>query len=248
MRRLWIVFALTLLGCLPSRAQTFVQGTINASCSGTSCTATFASNITAGNLLVVIAESDSDLFAATPITDCASNTYISPSPLNVSAGNAGTGRFRGLYAKNISAGAGCKTVTMHYSASDFGNVSVVEYSALSTTAPFDVANVTLSTATLSCHSGSVTPTTTQSLVIAGCGQSGSNPVPGVTGWTIRASASTSSSFTWYDQNTTSTASTSFNSTASSGGNVDYVGIIMVFSVTGVGGGGATPVRHRSRII
>lgn len=94
-----------------------------------SITATFGSNVTTGNLIVVTAFTGLGQTVSS-VTDGLSNTYSE-------AVSAASGQFKIYYAENITGGA--DTVTANFSdGANFRAISIHEYSGADTTAPFDV--------------------------------------------------------------------------------------------------------------
>jgi hypothetical protein len=100
--------------------------------SSNTVTATLTSTATAGNLLVVFACSNNS--AAPTISDNNSNVYTTID----TAGDSGNGKAFGIlaYLKNIP--SGITSVTASNFNFNQGEIEVVEYSGLDTTAPLDV--------------------------------------------------------------------------------------------------------------
>ena len=100
-------------------------------------TGNFASSITAGNLIYVVASADSAATAFNTPTDTLGNTYTAIG----NATESGTGTFAyHWYAKNVNGGTNSITVTVTGAATVIG-IAAVEISGLDTTAPYDVSAI-----------------------------------------------------------------------------------------------------------
>lgn len=115
-------------------AATVVQSSsTNAGSSTTSLARAFASNVTAGNAIVVAGETQSNAQSTTSVTDTRSNTYTR----DAYADGGATNRKMGLYsAPNTTAGA-C-TVTLDAD-TGYHTIFIYEVSGLATSAMLDVA-------------------------------------------------------------------------------------------------------------
>lgn len=146
----------------------FVQSKLTRqTASATTTAATFTSNVTAGNLIAVMASWDGGIGVLSGITDSLGNTYTAVN--NVSDGG-NPNHYATWYAKNITGGA-C-TVTVTYTSSrPITLLEVVEISGVDTTAPLDKSAIQLQatpgTGANAVTSGSVT-TTTDGQFIFGC--------------------------------------------------------------------------------
>lgn len=130
----------------------------------TSATATFGSNVTTGNLIVVFVDVNSVTATINTPTDTGGNTYTA---LDTTTGL--NSRTKGFYAKNVTGGSSFG-VTATLGAGAFGSISVHEASGLDTTAPLDQhvgnAQTSVATTTDAVTSTAVT-TTTAGQYIAG---------------------------------------------------------------------------------
>src|SRR5262245_2397714 len=141
----------------------------------------FASNNTAGNLIVVAVLFSPSTALVTGITDTRGNTYVQARSHTNSTGNIyGTV----WYAKNVAAGA--NTVTLSFSGVSSSQMIILEYSGLDTTAPLDQVNsATSSSAGTVLNSGNVTTTAANELIFGAAGvASAANITPGA-GFTER---------------------------------------------------------------
>ena len=114
----------------------FVQGKSNAvgGCgSGSSCALAFTSSNTAGNLIIVAAGYGSNA-AISSVIDTAGDTFVT----SVAATTPGGLRSAVWYAQNIKGGA--NTVTVNYSANNYNDLYILEYSGIDKSSPQDVTS------------------------------------------------------------------------------------------------------------
>jgi len=133
-------------------------------------TATFSSDVTSGNLiLVAITQWNSTVSS---VTDNKGNTYTAVT--SAQHANTATDYTQLYYAKNVAAGATTVTVTF---SSGVGNIGIYEYSGLSTTSPLD--QVTSNTgASTTPNGGTLTTTPDNELYFAvGADDNGNNSTP-----------------------------------------------------------------------
>ena len=108
----------------------YVQSTSKRQASGANAKA-FTSNVIAGNLLLACLALETDTATVTSLADGV-NTWTAVGALQVLSG---VGACNIYYAKNVAAGATTVTLTPTVGASE---LSILEYSGLHATAPFDV--------------------------------------------------------------------------------------------------------------
>jgi hypothetical protein len=151
----------------------FVQGTTQAT-SASTILASFPSNNTAGNLLIMVFRVNAAV-TVTSVTDSQGNTWIVSPDGNIST----TGEtYNFWYAQNCKAGA--NTVTLVISASDGTTMCIGEYSGVATSGALDGHAAAAGTS-----SGNITTTTAGDLLIGyGANNTGTVFVAGA-GYTIR---------------------------------------------------------------
>lgn len=136
------------------------------STSGSTLGVAFGSNVTAGNLIVVMATWAGAGDVTPTVSDTLSNTYVEiGSHIFSMTADVGMSMF---YAANITGGA--NTVTVNYTASRvFREIMVAEYSGASTTSPLDTSAFTVdgtaTTSTDSATTPAVTPAQNASLLV-----------------------------------------------------------------------------------
>lgn len=181
--RLLIACALWLMPVTGWAAPVHVQSANGQAFSGTTVQAVFASNVTAGNLIVVCLYANKGL---TSLADTRAHTY-STATANT---DGSTYAFGAYYVANISGGANTVTATLT-AAHTFALLSVHEYSGVITTSPLDQATfnfqATPGTGTNAITSGNVTTTTDGQLIFgcAGSTEANTGVVSAGTNYTIR---------------------------------------------------------------
>src|SRR6267378_2150943 len=152
------------------------------------CTASFGSANTAGNLIVVAVEigaTATDRQAM--ITDTQGNTYV-PATSQVTWRTVGGGSSAQIfYAANIKGGANTVTMTLAGGATAWNQIEIHEYSGLSTTSPLDVtasAFGTTGTSPFTASSGSAVTTAVSAAQINLTWNASSDPDSAVAGYKI----------------------------------------------------------------
>lgn len=144
---------------------THVQSNNGQAFSGTTVTAAFGSNVTAGNMIVVTIYSNKGL---TSITDSLSHTYQTAT-VNT---DGSTYVFGCYYVPNITGGANTVTATLT-AAHTFALLTIQEYSGCATASPLDQATfafqTTPGTGANAITTGNVTTTTNGQLLFGACG-------------------------------------------------------------------------------
>ncbi len=143
---------------------------------------------TTGNCLIVAVSSYGATQSCTGITDNAGNTYVKIGSTIRSAGDDTLDLF---YAKNITGNAAPDLLIQMANVENIGG-SILEYSGLDTTAPFDQTNTGIGNSSTN-TTGSITPSTNGCLIIAaGTDQiNGTTTVTAGSGYTLRGMAGTS---------------------------------------------------------
>ena len=186
-----------LLACLIAGASQEIQGQVslvqsaahdNGAGSLSTCTASFGSANTAGNLIVVAVEigaTATDRQAT--ITDTQGNTYV-PAMSQVTWRTVGGGSSAQIfYAANIKGGANTVTMTLAGGATAWNQIEIHEYSGLATSSPLDVtasAFGTTGTTPFTASSGSAVTTSSGELIFGYGNGIGANFSQGP-GFTVR---------------------------------------------------------------
>ena len=179
----------------------FVQGS-NSSCissAGTSCTVGFASNLTAGNLVVVGGAGASGL------------SSVSISGFTCALGTANTGKSFICYAANFAGGVNSLTITVP--ASSFLDASAAEFSNVATSSPADVAQANdFFSSSSTWTTASLTTLTANDIVfyIGGTASGNRTYTAGASGTIasqVQDATNLQSSFIWYRIVTTATSYT-----------------------------------------
>lgn len=161
----------------------YVQSANGQAFSGTTVAATFGSNVTAGNLIVITLYANKGL---TSIADTLTHTY-STATANT---DGSTYVFGCYYVANISGGANTVTATLT-AAHTFALMTVQEYSGAATSSPLDQATfafqATPGTGANAITTGNVTTTTDGQLIFGAAGSTEANTatVSAGTNYTIR---------------------------------------------------------------
>ncbi len=163
MRRI-VLGAMVLVACSPTWATIArVQSKANFAGSGSSCAATFTTNPTAHNLIVVWASWKPSAVTVSTVTDSLLNSYnnaVGPTTQPTSLVDSQI-----FYASNI-AGGGSDTVTVNFSASTtICSVVIVEYTGPDQNSPLDITS-TNTGASNSLNSGLPVPNFGNELVFA----------------------------------------------------------------------------------
>jgi len=160
----------------------------NGAASLATCTASFGSANTAGNLIVVAVEigaTATDRQAV--ITDTQGNTYV-PAMSQVTWRTVGGGSSAQIfYAANVKGGANTVTMTLSGGATAWNQIEIHEYSGLATSSPLDVtasAFGTTGTSPFTVSSGSAVTTSSGELIFGYGNGIGANLTQG-SGFTVR---------------------------------------------------------------
>lgn len=122
--------------------QQIVGGSVTANGALATSNATFASNITAGNTLIVqvgFKETSAVLYRNVTISDTLGNTFTQFGTRSAVLNSGGTSGIVGWYATNISGGANTVSLVGSCSAIAIFNIVAYEYSGINTATPLDIA-------------------------------------------------------------------------------------------------------------
>jgi len=182
-RRLIPAILGTFVALLATAAQTtaapaLVQQTSKEIASGTTNSLAFASNNTAGNLIVayVVWNNQGDV----TVSDSRGNPYTSAVGPTLWSGCC---RAQVFYARNIAGGANTVTTTFQTAVTQFGVLYVLEYSGIDPTVPVDVVAAAAGTGS-AMNSGSATTTNAADLIFGAAVSSAAVTAVG-TGFTSR---------------------------------------------------------------
>lgn len=196
---------------------------------GTSITATFGSNTTTGNLIIVALQGDATFSSAT-ISDSQSNTYNS---LYNGAPSGGAGDFAVWYAYNITGGT--NTVTANLGRNIDCEMIIQEFSGTGSSAPLDL-NTTPNTGTSATYSTGTSGTTAQAseIIVAIAGQRSGTAISSVSSPYSNFNNS-NSAFGNVAIASQVVSSTGTQSATFSGPNTAYQAMIASFKLSGGGG-------------
>jgi glucose/arabinose dehydrogenase len=195
------------LRVVPSTAPpAFVQTAARESTTGTTTAVPFASNNTAGNLIVAYVIWNNT--GAVSLSDSRGNSYASAGARTAWGSSWSSQVF---YAKNVAGGANTVTATFANTLSGWGVVYVHEYSGADKTDPLDVQTAAIGTSP-AMNSGSVTTTRANDLLFS-ANASSSDVTAGGTGYTTR-----STSFGNRTQDRIGATAGAYNATASQNSN------------------------------
>lgn len=229
------LFCLWLLAGWVSAAPVLVQtasGNVGAS---TTCTATFASNPTAGDMIVVAIGSNSTTSNVTGVSNT-SDTFALVNSQVVGITSEGWC----YYAKAIAGGASTKTVTVTFDTSAAQVVIVREYSGVTST-PLDGHVINNPTGTTAPSSGNATTTQLGDLLVGYCvtsTQTATITAGSGYGNVVTASSGTALEVAMEDQ--VAGAAGSYAATFSSSTSASFVVGIATFLTGGGGGTGGVP--------
>jgi hypothetical protein len=144
----------------------FVQANFTNPVNKTASSVTFSSNNTAGNLIILALDWNSQAVSVLSVTDTKGNVYSAAAPpVNGDSGNLGSWRDQIFYAKNI--GGGANTVNVEFSGAVTAEIYIHEYSGADQSSPLDVTASSVG-ASATPDSGSKTTNFPNELVFGYC--------------------------------------------------------------------------------
>ncbi len=191
----------------------------------TSLSASFASNNTAGNLIIVVAGWAGTTITAS-VSDSNGNTYQTAVGPTTGVGSRG----QMFYAENIAGGA--NTVTVAFSASVSGaHLLIHEYSGIATSNSLDQVTSATGSSTV-CDTGSVTTTQADALLFASCGaETDPTTITAGTGYTLRELVGAAGKTATEDQIVSATGT--YNATFTLGASAPWLASLATFKAASV---------------